>query len=154
MQVPLLLQQIICGAVAAAGFGVLFNVSVRLLPWCAASGAMALAVRGFCLQMGWSLEGASFAAAVAVSAAVLLLRKHPDFSENALDLVGCIPMVPGSFVAKALIGFFALATHRAGDNPQALVDALQSSFRFLFTIGAIGTGLALPALFRRGRTSR
>jgi len=38
-----LLHDIICGGLAAAGFGVLFNVSYRALPWCMASGAFALA---------------------------------------------------------------------------------------------------------------
>jgi uncharacterized membrane protein YjjB (DUF3815 family) len=33
-----------CGAVAAAGFGVLFNIGFRMLAWCTATGAIALAV--------------------------------------------------------------------------------------------------------------
>ena len=43
LTLPYLLHQMICGAIAAAGFGVLFNVGFRMLPWCAASGALALA---------------------------------------------------------------------------------------------------------------
>ena len=66
-------HQTICGAVAAAGFAVLFNVSFRLLPWCAASGALALAVRTVCQDLGWNLEGASFAAALVTGLAVQLL---------------------------------------------------------------------------------
>jgi uncharacterized membrane protein YjjB (DUF3815 family) len=149
-----LLQQMVCGAIAAAGFGVLFNVSVRLLPWCAASGAAALAVRDCCLNAGVSLEGASFAAALAVSAAVRLLHGRAEFSENALDLVGCIPMVPGSFAAKAIIGLFALVTQRVASDPQALVATLSAAFRVLFTIAAIGTGLAVPALLVRRPATR
>jgi uncharacterized membrane protein YjjB (DUF3815 family) len=68
-----LLHQTICGALAAAGFGVLFNVSFRGLPWCAASGALALALRTAALRQGWSMEAASFVAAIAVGAAVQFL---------------------------------------------------------------------------------
>ena len=46
-----LLHQTVCGAIAAAGFGVLFNISFRSLPWCAVSGALALAVRTYCLSL-------------------------------------------------------------------------------------------------------
>ncbi len=149
-----LIHQTLCGAVAAAGFGVLFNVGFRMLPWCAASGATALAVRTCCLDLGWNLEGASFAAALIASIAVQLLRKHLDISHSALDVVGCIPMVPGSFAAKSILGFYALTTSGGGSDPQMLITAVQYSLRVAFTIGAIGTGLAIPALLLRVRGSR
>ena len=150
----LLLHQTVCGAIAAAGFGVLFNISFRSLPWCAVSGALALAVRTFCLQQHWNLEAASFAAAVTVSAVVLVLRARTDISQNALDVVGCIPMVPGSFAAKAILGLFALTATDSAHATETLVTAMQYTLRVTFTIGAIGTGLAIPTLLQRVRVSR
>ena len=150
----LLLHQTVCGALAAAGFGVLFNISFRSLPWCAVSGALALAVRTFCLQQHWNLEAASFAAAVTVSAVVLVLRARTDISQNALDVVGCIPMVPGSFAAKAILGLFALTATDSAHATETLVTAMQYTLRVTFTIGAIGTGLAIPTLLQRVRVSR
>ena len=151
MDAAWLVHQTICGAIAAAGFGVLFNVSFRVLPWCAASGALALAVRSVCLASGWNLEGGSFAAALIVGAAVQALRKPLDAAENVLDVVGCIPMVPGSFAAKAILGLFAVATTQGAGDPEAMVSALQYSLRVAFTIGAIGTGLAIPTLLQQRR---
>jgi len=152
-----LLQPTLCGAVAAAGFGVLFNIGFRSLPWCAVSGALALAVRTGCLEgLHWNLEAASFAAALTVGAAVQVLRARTEISQNALDVVGCIPMVPGSFAAKAILGLFALTA--ADTNPvhatETLTTALQYTVRVMFTIGAIGTGLAIPTLLLRVRVSR
>jgi uncharacterized membrane protein YjjB (DUF3815 family) len=145
----------VCGAIAAAGFAVLFNVNFRLLPWCAAFGALALAVRTGCQDVGLNLEGASFAAALAAGVAVQLLRvARPDISQNALAVVGCIPMVPGSFAAKAVLGLYALTTSSATSDPQTLITAVQYALRVAFTIGAIGTGLAIPTLFLRVRVSR
>jgi len=150
----LLLHQTVCGAIAAAGFGVLFNISFRSLPWCAVSGGLALAVRTYCQSLGWNLEASSFAAALAVSVFVLVLRAHTDISQNALDVVGCIPMVPGSFAAKAILGLFALTSTDPAHATETLVTAMQYTLRVMFTIGAIGTGLAIPTLLQRVRVSR
>lgn len=148
------LENTACGAIAAAGFAVLFNVSFRLLPWCAAFGALALAVRTGCQDMGWALEGASFAAALAAGVAVQLLRvARPEISQSALAVVGCIPMIPGSFAAKAILGLYSLTTGSATD-PETLITAMRFSLRVSFIIGAIGTGLAIPALMTRVKVTR
>ena len=144
-----LLHQTVCGAIAAVGFGVLFNLSFRSLPWCAATGGLALAVRTWCQQQcGWNLEGASFAAALTVGVAVQLLRRRANISQNALDVAGCIPMVPGSFAAKAILGLFALTATDPAHATESLTIAVQYTLRVMFTIGAIGTGLAMPRLLR------
>jgi len=149
-----LLHQTVCGALAAVGFGVLFNIGFRSLPWCAATGAMALAVRTYCLGLGWNLEASSFAAALTVGAAVQVLRARTEISRNALDVVGCIPMVPGSFAAKAILAMFALTSTNTTDASETLITAVQFALRVTFTIGAIGTGLAIPTLLLRVRVSR
>jgi uncharacterized membrane protein YjjP (DUF1212 family) len=149
-----LLHQTVCGAIAAAGFGVLFNISFRSLPWCALTGGLALAVRTYCQDNHWNLEASSFAAALAVSVFVLVLRARTDISQNALDVVGCIPMVPGSFAAKAILGMFALTSTDSTVASETLVTAIQYTLRVMFTIGAIGTGLAIPALLRRVKVIR
>ena len=142
----------VCGALAAAGFGVMFNVGFRQLPWCAVSGALALGVRTIFLELGWTLEGASFAAALTAGLAAQLMRVlRPDTAHHALDVVGCIPLVPGSFAAKAIIGLYALTSDNTASSPEALMDAVQYALRVVFTLGAIGTGLALPSLLRRVR---
>ena len=149
------LHQTICGAIAAAGFGVLFNLGFHSLPWCAVAGALALAVRTLCQQQfGWNLEGSTFAAALAVGAAVQMLRARADISQNALDVVGCIPMVPGSFAAKAILGLFALTATDPAHATETFTIAVQFTLRVMFTVGAIGTGLAMPRLLLRVRTTR
>jgi uncharacterized membrane protein YjjB (DUF3815 family) len=154
MNLATLVRQTLCGAVAASGFGILFNVRFRMLSWCAASGALALAVRTVCLECGSSLEGASFLAALVVGTAVECLRGRTSFSQHALDVVGCIPMVPGTFAAKAILGLIAVTTERVADQSATLLTAIQYTLRVMFTIGAIGTGLAIPTLLLRVRTPR
>ena len=154
MNLASILHQTACGAIAASGFGVLFNIGFRALPWCAASGALALAVRASCTDLGMSLEGASFVAALFVGAAVHFLMRRTGISQDLLDVTGCIAMIPGSFAAKAIIGLFVLTTRPGANQSDTLVTATQYSLRVLFTMGAIGTGLVIPALLSRVRTPR
>ncbi len=140
------LQDVLCAAIASAGFGVLFNISFRALPWCAAGGALALAVRTTALIHGWSLEAASFLAAFVVAFAVLLLPCPAGLSRGALQVVGGIPLIPGAFAAKAILGLFAITTQASGSSYGTLITSLGDTLRVLFTIGALGTGLAIPTL--------
>ncbi len=148
MDLARLLHYAVCGGLAAAGFGVLFNIGFRTLPWCAASGALALAVRSLALGRGWSLVAASFAAALAVGAASQVLQSRVGVSSNTLDVLGCIPMIPGGIAAKAILGLFAVSAQHPDDT---LVTALEDALRVAFTIGALGTGLAIPTLLLRVR---
>ncbi len=154
MKIELVLHQALFGAISAAGFGILFNVGLRALPWCAASGVVTLAVRTFCLELGWSLEGASFAAALAAGLSVRFLSEHSEISRTALAVAGCIPMVPGSFAAKAILGLFALTTGGSAGDQTAFTTAALFTLRVLFTTGAIATGLAIPTLLLPSRQSQ
>jgi uncharacterized membrane protein YjjB (DUF3815 family) len=148
---PHLLHQALFGAFAAAGFGVLFNFGFRALPWCAGAGALALAVRTIGQDLSWSLEGASFAAAIVTSCSVSILRRHLGPACNAVALSGCIPMVPGAFFGQALIGFFELTAPALANPETTLMMAVQSMLRVVFTLGAIGAGLLIPAQLLRNQ---
>lgn len=149
MDLAKILHQTLFGGLAAIGFGVLFNMYHRHLFWCGLAGGVALAVRTVGLQLGWSLEAASFAAALTVGSVATLFQERIGVSRNILDVAGCIPMVPGLFATKAILGFFAL-TAPAPQNPdETLIISVEFFLRVIFTIGAIGTGLAIPSLVLR-----
>jgi len=153
-RLPYLLHQTLFGALAAIGFGVLFNMHSRALLWCGAAGALALAVRTTGLSLGWTLEGASFAAALAAGSGARLLHARLSFSRNTLGAAGCIPMIPGGFAAKAILGLIAL-TRTAVQNPdQTLILSVQHGLRVVFTIAAMGTGLAIPSMLLRVRRAK
>jgi uncharacterized membrane protein YjjB (DUF3815 family) len=89
-----------------------------------------------------------------VGFAVQALQARTDISQEVLSVTGCIPMVPGSFAAKAILGLFALAGQSATDAGGTLITAVQYTLRVIFTIGAIGTGLAIPTLLMRVRLAK
>jgi len=134
------LHQTVCGAIAAAGFGVLFNVGVGELLWCGVTGALALAVRTICLDQGWSLEAASFLAALVVGCVVQALRARSNRLQNAFDVAGCIPMVPGSFAAKAILGLFALTVPNPIGEDQTLITAMEILCGWCSPLGPSGRG--------------
>jgi uncharacterized membrane protein YjjP (DUF1212 family) len=146
-----LLHQTLFGGLAAVGFGVLFNIGGRALLWCGAAGALALAIRTAGLDFGYTLEGASFTAALAVGSGVQLLQNRIGVSRNTLGVAGCIPMIPGGFAAKAIIGLFALTAPTVQNADQTLMLSVQNALRVMFTIGAMGTGLAIPSMLLRVR---
>jgi uncharacterized membrane protein YjjB (DUF3815 family) len=139
-----LLHQMVFGALAAAGFGVLFNFGLRSLLWCAAAGALALGVRTLGLDAHWSLEAASFVAAVVASCASNMLRRPLGPRGNAVALAGCIPMVPGAFFSQALLGMLAVTTPHP-ENAALILASTEYLLRVFFTLAAIGAGLAIPA---------
>ena len=138
-----LLHQAFFGAVAASGFGVLFNFGWRDLRWCAASGALALITRSIAQEANWSLEAATFAGAAAVGCGARLLHARLGIASTSLAVAGCIPMVPGFFAAQAIFGLFALTAPHP-DNPSKLaLTAMEFALRVIFTTGAIGAGLSI-----------
>lgn len=144
-------HQALFGALAASGFGVLFNFGWRDLPWCAVSGALALSTRTLGQDAGWNLEAASFAAAATVGCAARLLCARLGPGIKTLAIAGCIPMVPGLFAARGIFALYALTAPHP-DNPVATdVTAMELTLRVMFTIGAIGTGLSIPMHLLRGQ---
>lgn len=148
---PYLLYQSLFGCLAAIGFGVLFNMSGHALLWCGTGGALALAVRTLGLELGWTVEGASFAAALAVGSGVQVFQERIGVSRNTLAVASCIPMIPGGFAAKAILGLIALTQPAIQNADQTLIISVQDALRVLFTIGAMGTGLAIPSMLLRVR---
>jgi uncharacterized membrane protein YjjB (DUF3815 family) len=150
-----LLHHSLFGGLAAIGFGVLFNMGGRALVWCGLGGALALTIRTVALQLGTSLEGASFAAALVVGSLIQVFQERMGVSRNTLDVASCIPMVPGGFAAKAILGLFALTAPSPQAPDQTLILSVTYGLRVMFTIGAMGTGLAIPAvLLRASRSAR
>ena len=140
------------GAIAAAGFGVLFNAAPKSLPFCAGAGAVALAVRTLLLSAGLSLEAASFVASGAVTTlAAGPCRRWLGSAATGVAVVGSIPMVPGAFFARSLLGLFALTAPDAGADAAALGATVIPMLRVVFTLGGIGAGIAIPLTLLRPR---
>jgi len=139
------------GGLSAAGFGVLFNIGFRTLPACFGAGALALAVRTLGTDTGFNLEISSFVAAFAVGLTAATLSIRAGIARSSLAVSGVIPMVPGSFAAKAIVAMIPLTT--PDPTPHQVIEAVVYLIRVTLIFGALGAGVAIPfqLLGDRGR---
>ena len=90
-------------------------------------------------------------AALLLGFALQMLPPQMTVSRDT-HLVGCIPMVPGGFATKAILGLFAITAQSYTATNETLITAIDNALRVIFTIGALGTGLAIPTLLLRLRS--
>lgn len=140
-----IIHQAFFGGVAAAGFGVLFNTPPRILGFCFASGAFALAIRTLCQYYDLGLPLSSFIAALALATADRAWQQSQTPLGSVIAVVGCIAMVPGSLAAKGLMGLFALIRAKPEDTV-LLTGTMENLILVTFTLIAIGIGLIIPTL--------
>ena len=140
-----ILHQAFFGGVAAAGFGVLFNTPPRILGFCFASGAFALAIRTLCQSYDLGLPLSSFIAALSLATVDRAWHRSQTLLGSVLAVVGCIAMVPGSMAAKGLMGLFALI-HAKPEDSVLLTGTMENLIIVTFTLIAIGIGLIIPTL--------
>jgi uncharacterized membrane protein YjjB (DUF3815 family) len=72
-------------------------------------------------------------------------------SRESLHVVGYIPMIPGAFAAKAILGLLAITTQHSITTNGTLVVAMDDTLRVTFTMGALGTGVAIRTILLRVR---
>ncbi len=141
------LHQALFGGLAAVGFAVLFNCRPRMLPICFAAGVLTLAVRSMGQELGLTLPVASFFAALSLAFLDHLTKRlHFQSPQGTILVLGAIPMIPGSLAAKVLISVFALLRNGAAYDIGEITTTWENLVTLIFTLAAIGTALALPAL--------
>ena len=145
-----IIHQAVFGSIAAAGFGILFNCPPRIIAYCAGSGAVTLAIRTTCQAAGVNLPEAAFFAALAVAIIERVLQRFQHTRGSIIALVGCIPMIPGSMVARGLVNLFTLLHARPGEESRgeiaAAINGARNLLEVTLTLAAIGTALAIPYL--------
>jgi len=145
------LQQMALASVPAVGFGMLFNVPVRVLGFCAAGGALGRGLRFLLIEgAGIPIEWSTLLAAAAVSLLGVIvaqrLRAHP----KVFTVAAMIPMIPGVPLFKTLIAIVQI--QQKGLSNELLSTAITSGLQAMFIVAALAVGLAVPGLlFYRSR---
>ncbi|MDZ4764002.1 MAG: threonine/serine exporter family protein [Chloroflexota bacterium] len=135
--------------VAALGFAVLFNVPRRMLLGCALVGAVGHAARFLVLHAGLPIEAATLFAAVLVGGLSAILSRIYQTPALIFGIVGAIPMVPGVFAYRAMIGLIRVAgadTLLADERALLLSGAAINAVKTGLLLGALAVGIAVPTL--------
>lgn len=144
--IVMLLQDAFWSALAAVGFAVLFNVPPRYLPACAGCAAFSHAFRALMMHFGIPIEFATLFAATALGFIALLLANRLRSPAMLFAIPGIIPMIPGSFAYRAMIGLVSMVNVPSDQAAELLIQASANFIRTGLILGALGVGLAAPML--------
>lgn len=137
------------GGWAAIGFAVLFNVPARALWSVYMLGFIGVLAKFSLLEFNVhvvlaALIGASLVGIFSIKAAH---KKHAPPLIFAIPSV--IPLVPGIFAYKTMLGIISL-TEKVGDNyNQILADTINNGTKATFIIMALAVGVSIPNLITR-----
>ena len=138
-------------ALAALGFAVLFDVPRRLLPACLLLGALGHGSRTLLMKLGLGgVEAATLCAAVLVGFAAVGCARRARVPAIVFALPAAIPMVPGAFAFKTMLGVLRLVGGTAAPSPSLAVDTAVAAAKTALILAALAVGVGSPGLvFRR-----
>jgi uncharacterized membrane protein YjjB (DUF3815 family) len=136
--------------IAAIGFAILFNVPRRtLFPiWCIGVLGGLIKFTGMNFEIG--VVFASFLGAVGVGVLAIQMAHLRDSPPLVFSIPSVIPMVPGVFAYKFMLGMIALTSIEKTDiYLQTLIETVNNGSKMMFVLISLGTGVAIPMLLTR-----
>jgi len=149
MEWLLIFEKLIWFGFAAMGFAILFNVPVRALLWVFAMGAIGGIFKVILMKFGINiifatLVGATIIGIISVYAAHLKHCPPLIFSIPAV-----IPMVPGAFAYRMMLGFIQLSGKPEIPYAQVLETTVSNGLKTFFILICLAAGVAFPMLITR-----
>ncbi len=137
---------------AALGFAILFNVPRRTLLGCALCGALGHLLRTLLVTPGLlPIEAATLAGAGLVGFVGALLARIQRVPMPIFTVSGVIPMMPGVFAYRAMIGLIQVSSLGPSASAGILVEATTNLIKTALILGAIAVGIAAPTLLFQRR---
>lgn len=147
----------LAAGISAMGFATIFNVPLRLMPWVAIGGIIAVCSRNFVnfgpsngnigldqgLLMG-SLIGSALISIINIKMVHMVHTPH-----QCITIPAVIPMVPGVLMYRALYGFIDMQGV-VGEVTFAVHNAINGSLVIIM----IAIGVAIPNIFARKWVAR
>lgn len=128
-------------ALAAIGFGILFNIPPKLLGIAGLGAVIAVGTRNLLqLEFAVPVTWASFWGAAVISIIGYRFAHWIRVPHVVVIIPAVIPMIPGVLMYRMLLGFFYISTL----TPEGLLDAIQSGVQAAMIILAIAMGATIP----------
>jgi uncharacterized membrane protein YjjB (DUF3815 family) len=125
---------------------VLFNVPRRYLPACLACAAIGHGLRTLVMQFNVPIEFATLFGATVVGFIAYGLAYRLEAPAALFAIPGIIPLIPGSFAYRAMVGMVSVVNATPERAGELLVEASTNFIRVGLLLAALGVGIALPAL--------
>ena len=145
-----LLEKGIWFGVAAVGFAVLFNVPVRILLPIFIMGALGGLTKVVLLQFEINVIIASLFGATLIGFLSIAFAHSKHAPPPIFAIPAVIPMVPGIFAYRIMLGLIKLATDidHASSN-QILSETVHNGLKVMFILMSLAAGVGLPMLITR-----
>lgn len=137
--------------IGATGFAILFNVPRRTILTIFLLGAFGGILKFIILELSGSIILGSFFGAMLVGFASITAAHYKHAPPFVLAIPAVIPMVPGAFTYRAMLGIIHL-TGKIDHNTflSILEDTVDNGLKAFFVLAALSLGVSAPMLiFRR-----
>lgn len=136
--------------IAAIGFAVLFNVPRRTIFSIWSLGAMGGLIKFTAMNFDLGIVFASFLGAVAIGIVAIRMAHMRNSPPLVFSIPSVIPMVPGFFAYKFMLGMIALTSmENTNSYIQTLIETVNNGAKMMFVLISLGTGVAIPMLLTR-----
>jgi uncharacterized membrane protein YjjB (DUF3815 family) len=136
--------------IAAIGFAVLFNVPRRVIFSIWTLGVLGGLIKFTAMNFDIGIVFASFIGATAIGVASIKMAHMRHSPPLVFSIPSVIPMVPGFFAYKMMLGLIALIQiEETGDYVQTLIQTVNNGTKMMFILISLGTGVAIPMLLTR-----
>jgi uncharacterized membrane protein YjjB (DUF3815 family) len=135
---------------AAIGFAILFNVPRRTIFPIWVLGAIGGLIKFSAMHFETGIVLASFLGATVVGIISVKLAHMRNSPPLVFSTPSVIPMVPGFFAYKMMLGLIALTCIENTDAYlQTLIETVNNGAKMMFVLISLGTGVAIPMLLSR-----
>ena len=135
---------------AAIEFAILFNVPRRTIFSIWSLGAMGGLIKFTAMNFDLGIVFASFLGAVGIAIVAIQMAHMRNSPPLVFSIPSVIPMVPGVFAYKFMLGMIALTSIENADAYiQTLIETVNNGAKMMFVLISLGTGVAIPMLLTR-----
>jgi uncharacterized membrane protein YjjB (DUF3815 family) len=135
---------------AALGFAVLFNVPCRTLLTIWLMGAAGGMAKLLLMHFSIDIVIATFAGATLIGILSVSAAHNKHAPPLVFSIPAVIPMVPGVFAYRMMLGLIKLSAAKLGDDgTQILSETASNGLKTLFILMALAVGVAVPMLITR-----
>lgn len=153
MEILLIISKSIAAGIAGVGFAILFNVPQRTLFPIGILSALGGLVKFGTMHFGVDIVLASFLAAIIIGVTSIKVAYSKDSPPLVFYIPSVIPMVPGFFIYKMMLGIMSLTTVNDTDvYLQNLIATVNNGTKAIFILISLGIGVAVPMLITRKET--
>jgi len=138
---------------AGIGFAVLFNVPRRTLGAIYIMSALGGMLKFYMMSLDFGLVFAAFCGSSLIGFLSVLAAHYRKAPPMTFALPSLIPMIPGFFAYKAMVGVMKLTAEKDVEVYRKLFfETVNNGLSALFIILALSAGVAIPLLITRKET--